>query len=87
MVRRLVGYAVQPRCSVQLRHDLSRLNAVEAAVNYFSPRSSSRKRGAKGQKFIKRYSAPATPYERALTHPKLSAAISSVATCPKMTLI
>src|SRR5262245_26569819 len=44
-------------------------------VNFFQPSFKLKEKRRKGAKVIKRYHAPATPYARALTHPKLSNAI------------
>src|SRR3954454_8675429 len=41
----------------------------------FSRRSSSRRSAREGAKVIKRYHAPLTPYQRALAHPKVTAAV------------
>jgi hypothetical protein len=44
-------------------------------VNFFQPSFKLREKRREGAKVIKHYHAPATPYERALAHPKLSKAI------------
>jgi hypothetical protein len=44
-------------------------------VNFFQPSFKLREKRREGAKVIKRYDVPATPYERALAHPKLSRAI------------
>jgi hypothetical protein len=62
------SFAVSP----VLRPRIVRLNyaAARLHVNFFQP--SLRREGAK---VIKRYHAPSTPYQRALAHPKVSAAV------------
>src|SRR4029453_19678421 len=49
--------------------------AARLHVNFFQPSFKLREKRREGAKVIKRYHPPATPYERALTHPKLSNAI------------
>ena len=49
--------------------------AARLHVNFFQPSFKLREKRREGAKIIKRYHAPATPYERALAHPKLSKAI------------
>jgi hypothetical protein len=49
--------------------------AARLHVNFFQPSFKLKEKRREGAKVIKRYHAPATPYERALTHPKLSRAI------------
>src|SRR5438874_5858958 len=49
--------------------------AARLYVNFFQPSFKLKEKRREGAKVIKRYHAPATPYERALTHPKLSNAI------------
>jgi hypothetical protein len=44
-------------------------------VNFFQPSFKLKERRREGAKVIKRYHAPATPYARALAHPKLSKVI------------
>src|SRR6266576_161253 len=49
--------------------------AARLYVNFFQPSFKLKEKRREGAKVIKRYHAPATPYERALGHPKLSKAI------------
>jgi len=44
-------------------------------VNFFQPSFKLKEKRREGAKVIKRYHPPATPYERALAHPKLARAI------------
>ena len=49
--------------------------AARLHVNFFQPSFKLKEKRREGAKVIKRYHAPATPYERALAHPQLSKAI------------
>src|SRR5215468_4980295 len=49
--------------------------AARLHVNFFQPSFKLKEKRREGAKVIKRYHAPATPYERALMHPRLSKAI------------
>src|SRR5271154_3275654 len=74
VVRRLVGYGRfegidTARVLVRL-YAASRLHA-----NFFQPSFKLKDKRREGAKVIKRYHAPATPYARALAHPKLSEAV------------
>ena len=74
VVRRLVGYARFD--GVETAHVMARLYAAARLhVNFFQPSFKLKEKRREGAKVIKRYHAPATPYERALAHPKLSKAI------------
>ena len=74
MVRRLVGYGrfdgVETACIMARLYAAARLH-----VNYFQPSFKLKEKRREGAKVIKRYHLPATPYERALAHPKLPKAI------------
>jgi hypothetical protein len=76
VVRRLVGYG--------------RFEGVEAAqimawlyaaarlyVNFIQPSFKLKEKRREGAKVIKRYHAPATPFERALAHPKVTRAVKA----------
>jgi hypothetical protein len=52
-----------------------RLYAVRLYVNFFQPSFKLKEKRREGAKVIKRYHAPSTPYERALRHPKVPAAV------------
>ena len=74
VVRRLVGYGRfegidTARVPVRL-YAASRLH-----VNFFQPCFKLKDKRREGAKVIKRYHAPATPYARALVHPKVSKAV------------
>jgi hypothetical protein len=49
--------------------------AARLHVNYFQPSFKLKEKRREGAKVIKRYHPPATPYERALAHPRLPKAI------------
>ena len=74
VVRRLVGYGRFD--GVETARVMARLYAAARLhVNFFQPSFKLKEKRREGAKVIKRYHAPATPYERALAHPKLSKAI------------
>ena len=74
VVRRLVGYGRFD--GVETAQVMARLYAAARLhVNFFQPSFKLKEKRREGAKVIKRYHAPATPYERALAHPKLSQAI------------
>jgi hypothetical protein len=74
VVRRLVGYGRFD--GVETARVMARLYAAARLhVNFFQPSFKLREKRREGAKVIKRYHAPATPYERALAHPKLSKTI------------
>ena len=49
--------------------------AARLYVNFFQPSFKLKEKRREGAKVIKRYHAPSTPYERALTHPKVPAPV------------
>jgi hypothetical protein len=49
--------------------------AARLYVNFFQPSFKLKEKRREGAKVIKRYHAPSTPYERALAHPKVTAAV------------
>ena len=64
------------RAGAETARVMSRLYAAARLhVNFFQPSFKLREKRREGAKVIKRYHAPATPYERALAHPKLLKAI------------
>jgi Integrase core domain len=76
VVRRLVGYGrfegtETARLLVRL-YAASRLH-----TNFFQPSFKLKDKRREGAKVIKRYHTPATPYARALAHPKLSKAVKT----------
>jgi hypothetical protein len=74
VVRRLVGYGRFD--GIETAKVMARLYAAARLyVNFFQPSFKLKQKRREGAKVIKRYHAPATPHERALTHPKLSNAI------------
>ena len=74
VVRRLVGYGRFE--GVETARILVRLYAASRLhTNYFQPSFKLKDKRREGAKVIKRYHAPATPYARALAHPKLSSAV------------
>jgi hypothetical protein len=74
VVRRLVGYGRFD--GVETARVMARLYAAARLhVNYFQPSFKLKEKRREGAKVIKRYHPPATPYERALAHPRLPKAI------------
>src|SRR5207302_6040278 len=49
--------------------------AARLYVNFFQPSFKLKEKRREGAKVIKRYHPPLTPYERALAHPKVTAAV------------
>src|SRR6266446_5562525 len=71
VVRRLVGYGRFD--GVEMTRVLERLyGASRLHTNFFQPSFKLKDKRREGAKVIKRYHVPATPYARALAHPKLS---------------
>jgi len=74
VVRRLVGYGRFD--GIETARVMARLYAAaRLLVNFFQPSFKLKEKRREGAKIIKRYHPPATPYERALGHPKLPSAI------------
>lgn len=74
VVRRLVGYGRFD--GVETTRVLERLYAASRLhTNFFQPSFKLKDKRRERAKVIKRYHVPATPYERALAHPKLSKAV------------
>jgi hypothetical protein len=74
VVRRLVGYGRFQ--GIESAQALARLfAAARLHINFFQPSFKLKEKRREGAKVIKRYHAPATPYERALAHPALDEAI------------
>ncbi|MFZ3352339.1 MAG: DDE-type integrase/transposase/recombinase [Xanthobacteraceae bacterium] len=74
VVRRLVGYGRFE--GIDTARLLARLYAASRLhTNFFQPSFKLKEKRREGAKVIKRYHAPATPYARALAHPKLSEAV------------
>ena len=76
VVRRLVGYGrfegVETAAVIARLYAAARLH-----VNFFQPSFKLKEKRREGAKLIKRYHPPATPYARALAHPKVSKAIKT----------
>ena len=76
IVRRLIGYGRfegVATASIFVRlYAASRLH-----TNFFQPSFKLKDKRREGAKVIKRYHAPATPYDRALAHPKVSKAVKT----------
>jgi hypothetical protein len=74
VVRRLIGYGrlegVDATAAMAQLYAAARLH-----VNFFQPSFKLKEKRREGAKVIKRYYPPATPYARALAHPKVSKAI------------
>jgi len=76
VVRRLVGYGRFE--GLETARMLVRLFAASRLhTNFFQPSFKLKDKRREGAKVIKRYHAPATPYARALAHPKLSKAVKT----------
>lgn len=74
VVRRLVGYGRFD--GVETAQAMARLYAAARLhVNFFQPSFKLKEKRREGAKVIKRYHAPATPYARALSHPKVGKAV------------
>src|ERR1700723_3313162 len=74
VVRRLVGYGRFD--GLETTRVLERLYAASRLhTNFFQPSFKLKDKRREGAKVIKRYHVPATPYSRALAHPKLSKAV------------
>src|SRR6266567_2216796 len=70
VVRRLMGYGRFD--GIETARVMARLYAAARLhVNFFQPSFKLKEKRREGAKVIKRYHAPATPYERALAHPKV----------------
>jgi Integrase core domain len=76
VVRRLVGYGRFE--GTETARILVRLYAASRLhTNFFQPSFKLKDKRREGAKVIKRYHAPATPYARALAHPKVSKAVKT----------
>ena len=74
VVRRLVGYGRFD--GVETARVMARLYAAARLhVNFFQPSFKLKEKRREGAKVIKRYHAPATPYERALAHQEVLKAV------------
>jgi hypothetical protein len=74
VVRRLMGYGRFD--GLETARVMGRLYAAARLyVNFFQPSFKLKEKRREGAKVIKRYHAPLTPYQRALAHPKLTAAV------------
>jgi len=74
IVRRLMGYGRFD--GVETTRVMGRLYAAARLyVNFFQPSFKLKEKRREGAKVIKRYHAPSTPYDRALAHPKVPAAV------------
>jgi hypothetical protein len=74
IVRRLVGYGRFQ--GIEAARALARLfAAARLHINFFQPSFKLKEKRREGAKVIKRYYAPATPYERALAHPAVDQAV------------
>jgi hypothetical protein len=74
VVRRLMGYGRFE--GVEAARVMARLYAVARLyVNFFQPSFKLKEKRREGAKVIKRYHTPSTPCERALAHPKVTAAV------------
>src|SRR3954452_10358716 len=74
VVRRLMGYGRFD--GIETARVMGRLYAAARLyVNFFQPSFKLKEKRREGAKVIKRYHPPSTPYERALAHPKVTAAV------------
>lgn len=74
VVRRLMGYGRFD--GAETARVMARLYAAARLyVNFFQPSFKLREKRREGAKVIKRYHDPCTPYERALAHPMVAAAV------------
>ncbi|MET4201735.1 hypothetical protein [Bradyrhizobium sp. LA6.12] len=73
-VRRLMGYGRFD--GVETARPMGRLYAAARLyVNFFQPSFKLKEKRRGGAKVIKRYHLPSAPYERAVAHPKVTAAV------------
>src|SRR6478672_7887406 len=76
VVRRLVGYSRFE--GVEATQVMARLyTAARLHVSFFQPSFKLKEKRREGAKVINRYHAPATPFERALAHPKVTKAVKA----------
>jgi hypothetical protein len=76
VVRRLVGYGRFE--GVETAQIMARLYAAARLyVNFFQPSFKLKEKRREGAKVIKRYHDPATPFARALAHPKVTRAVKA----------
>ena len=76
VVRRLVGYGRFE--GVEAAQAMARLYAAARLyVNFFQPSFKLKEKRREGAKVIKRYHAPATPFERALAHSRVTKAVKA----------
>jgi hypothetical protein len=74
IVRRLMGYGRFE--GIETARVMARLyGAARLYVNFFQPSFKLKEKRREGAKVIKRYHPPSTPCERALAHPKVTAAV------------
>ena len=74
VVRRLMGYGRFD--GAETARAMARLYAAARLyINFFQPSFKLKEKRREGAKVIKRYHAPSTPYDRALAHPEVSAAV------------
>lgn len=74
VVRRLMGYGRFD--GLETAGVMGRLYAAARLyVNFFQPSFKLKEKRREGAKVVKRYHPPSTPYERALAHPKVTAAV------------
>ena len=74
VVRQLMGYGRFD--GADTARVMARLYAATRLhINFFQPSFKLREKRREGAKVIKRYHAPSTPYERAMAHPEVSAAV------------
>jgi hypothetical protein len=74
VVRRLMGYGRFD--GADTTSVMARLYAAARLyINFFQPSFKLKEKRREGAKVIKRYHAPSTPYERALVHPEVPAAV------------
>lgn len=74
VVRRLMGYGRFD--GIETTRVMGRLYAAARLyVNFFQPSFKLKEKRREGAKVIKRYHPPSTPYERALAHPRVTAAV------------
>lgn len=74
VVRRLMGYGRFD--GLETARVMGRLYAAARLyVNFFQPSFKLKEKRREGAKVIKRYHPPSTPYDRALVHPRVTAAV------------
>ena len=86
MVRKVLGYTrIETDEAVVLMNQLY-AGPWRLFVNFFQPTMKCVEKKRVGSKYIRKYDTPQTPYQRALTDPRISAEVKAELTVLKETL-